>query len=103
MNPTGTRIDDVKAAAEVFYSLIVKRKTALPECGCRKRTRPKCVSRERGSDVRNLDAAAAISPGATRPGWQLLPADANRDESLIPELRRRPDRPHSVQSPPLSL
>jgi hypothetical protein len=38
-----------------------------------------------------VDAMAGISPRATRPGWQLRPADANRAGLPVPELRQHLD------------
>jgi hypothetical protein len=65
---------------------------------------PRDVSRAtHGATADNAYEAVGISRGATKPDWQLLPADANRAGLLVPELRRRPDRPHSVRFPTWSL
>jgi hypothetical protein len=77
--------------------------TAIAECGCRKRTHPNMCLTPSTEQCRQCGRGGGISPCATRPDWQLLPADANRAGLLVPELRRRPDRPHSVQFPSLSL
>lgn len=44
-----------------------------------------------------------ISTHATTPSSQLLPADSNRAESRVPKPRPRPDRPHNLRFPLLSL